>query len=632
MNRPFVWLSEQLDEITQAKVFGLSTPPPKFSPAQLLLICLLIFVAASSVRLLAWSDNWRDVGKVQTYVTSDYKRGARQLMSGNTRDFLGDLNNMGHPPGYPILLAGVFTVFNNSDTAVQFLQMICDAGAVLMVFLIALELLPGIAAIIAGMLAALSPQFAYHSVVLLPDSLAALPILLAVYFMLRALQRPRLLTFAFAGALVGLSCWLRANALLLAPFLAAAVILLQHRRSLSPRRRSLLATALLAGAVIVIAPITIKNFIVFHSFIPLSLGAGQTMLEGIADYDAEGKFNIPKTDLAIIRQEAEWYRRPDYAETLFGPDGIQRERRRIARGLAVIRSHPAWYAKVVLRRGMSSLRLDRVHIVHPDSPVSHSLESVNNMQLVWATSPGELINRGSLSPQVETSLEAGGEMLRVIGDSSKYGAQVISTPIAVVPHNDYVLRAPFKLEQGRAIVRITGIDETDELASTDVEFVEGVPGAEQAFNKLAIPFVSGNRTQVRLIFGNNASSPAPPVELIGRIELFNLGPSSYRWMHYPRLLVRALQKLFITAVMLPLAILGVALLVGSGRWRVLVILLVVPCYYLSVQSLLHTERRYVLAIHYFLSIIVALTLALIFNILKAATLRLLLHFRQPATR
>ena len=84
--------------------------------------------------------------------------------------------------------------------------------------------------------------------------------------------------------------------------------------------------------------------------------------------------------------------------------------------------------------------------------------------------------------------------------------------------------------------------------------------------------------------------------------------------------------------MLPLAILGVALLVGSGRWRVLVILLVVPCYYLSVQSLLHTERRYVLAIHYFLSIIVALTLALIFNILKAATLRLLLHFRQPATR
>src|SRR5207237_721184 len=123
-----------------------------------------------------------------------------------------------HPPGYPILLAGIVKVFGDSDTAIEFVQMICDSAAAVVVALIVFELLPVTVAIIAGLLTALSPQFAYYSVLLLPDSLAVLPILLAVYFMIRARKRPRLLTVAIAGALVGLSCWFRANALLLAPF------------------------------------------------------------------------------------------------------------------------------------------------------------------------------------------------------------------------------------------------------------------------------------------------------------------------------------------------------------------------------------------------------------------------------
>ena len=67
-----------------------------------------------------------------------------------------------------------------------------------------------------------------------------------------------------------------------------------------------------------------------------ALGAGQTFLEGIADYDSQKQFDIPQTDLGIMRQEAEWYRRPEYGLLLFGPDGIKRERMRMARGLAVV--------------------------------------------------------------------------------------------------------------------------------------------------------------------------------------------------------------------------------------------------------------------------------------------------------
>jgi hypothetical protein len=72
--------------------------------------------------------------------------------------------------------------------------------------------------------------------------------------------------------------------------------------------------------------------------------------------------------------------------------------------------------------------------------------------------------------------------------------------------------------------------------------------------------------------------------------------------------LRLIQKLFITAVMLPLAIIGLILLIRARKLTTLVLLLVVPAYYLCVQSALHTEYRYVLAIHYFLFILVAVAL------------------------
>jgi len=50
------------------------------------------------------------------------------------------------------------------------------------------------------------------------------------------------------------------------------------------------------------------------------------------------------------------------------------------------------------------------------------------------------------------------------------------------------------------------------------------------------------------------------------------------------------------------------LLAAARRRRALLVLLAVPAYYLLVQSALHTEYRYILAIHYFLFVMAAVTL------------------------
>jgi hypothetical protein len=167
-------------------------------------------------------------------------------------------------------------------------------------------------------------------------------------------QRKRLLLLLAAGALIGISCWLRANALLLAPFLALLFPIIYKR---GERLRP--ALVLVGGACLVIAPLTIRNAVVFGKFIPLSLGAGQTLIEGIADYDVDGSLGLPQTDMELIRGEAETLQRPDYANSLFTPEGPARDRARLGRGLAVVRTHPFWFSGVMVRRAASMLRLER---------------------------------------------------------------------------------------------------------------------------------------------------------------------------------------------------------------------------------------------------------------------------------
>lgn len=424
----------------------------------------LVFAAAFGVRALCWRDARDEAPRVQTAVTENYKHLAALLRQNGAASFFdpssptSDPDLLGHPPGYPFLLAFVSSAFGESDAAAQIFQIVCDSLAASLVLLIAAELLPFGVAAVAGALAALAPQFCWNSVLLLPDTLAVLPLLLAVYLLIGARGRHALVGVFFAGALVGLSCWLRANALLLAPFLLLLLPFLFGRG-----RRTGAALALVGGALVAVAPLTARNAVVYGHFIPASLGAGQTLVEGIGDYDPERKFGLPDTDMELIRQEAEAYGRPEYADSLFTPDGFERDRARASRALAVIGAHPLWFASVMARRAASMLRLER-------TPLTSTL------------------------------------------------------------------------------------------------------------------------------------------------------PVSEGFTRAPRLAVRALQKLFITALDLPLVLAGIVLLASARNHRALAALLAVPLYYLCVQSALHTEYRYVLAVHYFLFILVA---AALYYIARAARRKLL---------
>jgi len=538
-----------------------------------------------------------------------YTGGTRYLMKGDVAGFIkgpsppGEADILTYPPGYPIVMATVFKIFGESDSAMRVFQITCDAITAVLLFFLALEFVPWKIATIAGALAALSPQFAYYSVILIPDSLVTLPLLLALYFLVRGVKQNRLRSIVFAGLFIGISCWLRSNALLLAPFLALLLLLIVDRA-----RRWRYAGVLVATTFIVIAPITIRNVLVFHHFIPLSLGAGQMLTVGISDYDKERHFGLPGTDLETVTHEAEAYGRPEFANSLFGGDGPMRDRDRTSRAIGVIKSHPFWFAGVVLRRAISMLKFERVQIVNIEPGVTHSLNIPMDAKPDLFFAPVELLTMVSTGSDGVSALPEG-NALRIETGRSNSPAQTTFGPIGLEPHTDYLLRLPLKVNEGNVVISISSSDGKTVYASTPVFHVlEPLPGQDQQTHVVHIPFTTGEGTGVQLSLNNEGRKPLPTVVEVGKVEVFRLGPASLSWVRYVRAVIHVAQKFFVTAWMIPLALLGAILLRASGAGRFLVLLLAVPLYYLSAQSFLHTEYRYVMAIQPALFILVAAAL------------------------
>ena len=600
---------------------------------RLAVVCTTMFLAALGVRLLYWQDYAPEMSLNDTLsrnMALQYRREARRMIDEGTvlfpREHIepGDARMIIHPPGYSMVMAASFKLFGETETPLRSLQVICDAAAAVLVLLIAAELLPLAVAVLAGSLMALSPHASYYSLRLSPDSLAVLPILLAVYLIIKARQ-PRFLPVAAAGVVLGLSCWLRANALLLAPLLAVVMAMLFERG-----KRIRYSTLLVAASVIVISPITIRNWVVYHRLIPIALPAGVNLVQGIAELDKEGRFAMPLSDPDVLTRDGEWNNRPEYGGHMWTPDGIERDRVRFARGLDVIRSHPFWYLGAMLRRAAfmvsynESRRRDwpfntaTVPAVSATPPFGRSISSAAGDSPIWSAAPADLLSGSrTLSTGAEISLAESGETLQLAGGGSEFEHQFVSDPISVRRNTNYVLKLSASTKQGQAAVKVIGRNERVVLGSAIIHAQEEASGrnprkhaAEPAEGGPApIAFASGDTDEVRLVLSNNGATSERPVVEVGKVDLFERGQTPTLWTHYPRVIVRVIEKnIFKTEWLLPLIIAGIALLAIARRGRVLLILLAVPAYYLVTHAPFSTEYRYILAIHCFLFVLGAVTL------------------------
>ncbi|HJQ27598.1 MAG TPA: glycosyltransferase family 39 protein [Blastocatellia bacterium] len=257
-----------------------------------------------------------------------------------------DTSLLFHAPGYAIFLGAIYSASGTNHFTVLLVHNAFNSLAAVLIFLIAGELLAWPVGLATGLIAALSHHLSYYSNFLLPDTICVLPLLAAMLLLVKAWRGRLRWPYPVAGLLLGLTVWLRPNALLLGPFVALAFWLLAIRR---PPRLRAAGWWLTAACLLVIAPITIRNYVIYHEFVPVSANLGIVMWEGIADYSGD-RFGAVTTDQGVAEQEAVWYNQPDYADYWASPDGIQRDHDRVRRSLAVIRDHPFWFAGITCRR------------------------------------------------------------------------------------------------------------------------------------------------------------------------------------------------------------------------------------------------------------------------------------------
>src|SRR6185369_16662441 len=153
-----------------------------------------------------------------------YDEGAAAILQGDGLVFVSgvdpsDTGLLSRPPGYSLLLAAIYGVVGRGLFAAQLVQNALNALVPVFVFLLADTLVGRRTAIGAGLLAALLRHLAYYSALLTPDVVCAIPVLIALVFLV-PLARGRRVPIGrtvLAGVMLGLAVWLRPNLLLLGP-------------------------------------------------------------------------------------------------------------------------------------------------------------------------------------------------------------------------------------------------------------------------------------------------------------------------------------------------------------------------------------------------------------------------------
>jgi 4-amino-4-deoxy-L-arabinose transferase-like glycosyltransferase len=299
---------------------------------------------------------WFQVG---SYARFD--RQARDILDGKQQLFWIDdptrTDLAQYPPAFPWAVALIYKLSGErSAYIVQIVQWLAD-------LIISFALITGLAwtafgaraAIASSFLAALSPLLAMYGAYPSADAPAMWFVLGGCWLLLLAAQRGKVWLAFGAGVLLGIGCWFRVNPLYLCVGWAVAMLLFTR---VAWRQRWLMSAAVMVGTVLVIAPIVVRNYLVFPDFTPTGGTIGTNLWEGLGETELGRRHGFLFGDDKMIEHErVKLGYPPDFPIEAQWPDGIRRDRERTREALEFIAQHPIWYAGVMLRRMWSMLKV-----------------------------------------------------------------------------------------------------------------------------------------------------------------------------------------------------------------------------------------------------------------------------------
>ena len=368
------------------------------NPKTKVILAFFIFTLSFSVRSLHavdLADLMYTADQPFSGLTEGYDRRALSIQRGEgvLRPSVSDPSDttaLSQAPGYSIFLSCVYALCGRDFFKAQLVQNLINSFSPVLILLIAGSLTGWRVGVVAALLASLSHHLGHISNFILPDAMHALPVLAAIYLLVIARRAQHSYWFyAGAGLLLGFASWLRSQTMLLGLFLVLMLAITGAKRRLMVKRGAV--TAIIS--MVAIAPITIRNYAVYGEVIPIQVGLGILLWEGIADASGD-RFGAVKEDSAVATQDAEIYDDPRYAGSWATPDGIKRDRDRIRRSVDVIAHHPVWYAGVMIDRCADMLKYSAHAPLVFTIPQAGSKERTAPIKPAWRTITP---NEGSLA-------------------------------------------------------------------------------------------------------------------------------------------------------------------------------------------------------------------------------------------
>jgi dolichyl-phosphate-mannose-protein mannosyltransferase/tetratricopeptide repeat protein len=182
-------------------------------------------------------------------------------------------------PFYPYLVAGLLAVSRGSIEFVSAVQLVLGALQPLVMFWLGRRLFNARVGLLAAALTALYGPFIFHQGVLLRDWLPPVLEPLSLVAFLKARESGRILHWVLAGMAVGLAVLAKETLLLFLP-LALLWILLGQRHAIRGAIAS--CAAVLAGLMLIVAPLVVRNVTVGGPPFAFSNRAAEGLIEGNA--------------------------------------------------------------------------------------------------------------------------------------------------------------------------------------------------------------------------------------------------------------------------------------------------------------------------------------------------------------
>lgn len=202
-------------------------------------------------------------------------------------------------PGFAYVLGVLYAIIGRHLLAAYILQTILGALVVPFVYLIAERLAGRRAALIAGIGAVISQSLIFHIGIITGDTLAVLLAALLIYVLVCAVEGERTWPFILAGAIAGAGILCRGTfAVFIFLFLPWYVV--AYRR-FGFGRNIVRGILIVVAALVVVAPVTIRNYVVSDDFVPVTAHGGLNVYLGYNPH-ARGGFR-PVPGLGVKQQE-----------------------------------------------------------------------------------------------------------------------------------------------------------------------------------------------------------------------------------------------------------------------------------------------------------------------------------------